>query len=99
MARKAAAPVSPISNTAPTIPLRSRHALPVPDAARYLGVTNWFVEELVRNGIVPFRELDNGSNSSPRLLDADDLDAYLASQPKQRITEIVKGVAKTERAA
>src|SRR5258708_2441220 len=98
MARKAAETVSPISNPAPTI-LRSRHALPVPDAARYLGVTNWFVEELVRNGLLPFRELNNGSNSSPRLLDADDLDSFLVSQPKQRVLRIENGKAVTEKAA
>jgi hypothetical protein len=98
--RKPAAPVTPISNPAPpTIPLRSRHALPIPDAARYLGLTNWFVEEAVRNGLLPFRILSNGSNESVRLLSADDLDAFLASTPKQRITKIVGGKAITEKAA
>jgi hypothetical protein len=98
MARKTAAPVLPISNPAPTI-LRSRHALTVPQAAVYLSVTNWWIEELIRNGRVAFRELDNGSNSSVRLLDADDLDVILASTPKQRVLRIENGRAVTEKAA
>jgi excisionase family DNA binding protein len=97
--KKSAAPVSPISNPAPTIPLRSRHALTVPQAAVYLSVTNWWIEELIRNGKIPFRTLDNGSNESVRLLDCDDLDLVLTSTPKQRVLRIEKGTAITECAA
>ena len=103
MARKPAAPVTPISNLAPIPPLfRSRHALTTPEAALYAGVTPFFIEELTRGGEIPFRELalaDGTVSGKGRVYDADDLDAWIVRQPKLRITEIVRGVAKTEKAA
>jgi excisionase family DNA binding protein len=60
--------------------LRSRHALRIPQAAEYIGATNWFVEELVRNGEIPFRDY-----GKYRTLDADDLDAWVQRQPKKRM--------------
>ena len=71
--------VLPAAN--PTIPsFRSRHALTVPEAAIYTCTSNWFVEEeLIRTGVVPFRVL-----GKHRVLDADDLDTWIESQPKQR---------------
>lgn len=76
-----------------TSPTRSRHALRIPDAADYIGASCWYVEELVRNGELPFRELGKF-----RVLDADDLESWLARQPKQRIVKIVNGKTFTERA-
>jgi excisionase family DNA binding protein len=60
--------------------LRSRHALRIPEAAEYIGATNWFIEELVRNGEIPFRDY-----GKYRTLDADDLDAWIQEQPKKRM--------------
>ena len=84
----------------PTIPpFRSRLALTVPEAALYTCTSNWFVEELIRSGVIPFRVL-----GKHRVLDADDLDTWIASQPKQRGNGIeVRGdgrrVLKTVKAA
>ena len=61
-------------------PLRSRHALRIPEAAEFIGATNWFVEELIRNGEVPFRDY-----GKYRTLDTDDLDAWIKNQPKRLI--------------
>lgn len=98
--KSVAATVSPISAPAtPLTPLKSRHSLNIPQAADYLSVSRWWIEELIRNGKIAFRVLNNGSNDSVRLLDAGDLDEFLLSTPKQRITEIVKGKALTERTA
>lgn len=103
MARKPAAPVTPISNPAPIPPpLRSRHALSTVEAAAYISCAPFFVEELTRGGEIPFRELalaDGTISGKGRVYDADDLDAWIVRQPKLRITEIVRGVAKTEKAA
>jgi excisionase family DNA binding protein len=54
----------------------------IPEAAQFIGATNWFVEELIRNGEVPFRDY-----GKYRTLDADDLDAWIKSQPKRRIVQ------------
>src|SRR5258708_39009680 len=101
--KKPAAPVSPISVSAPTnSPFRSRHALTTPEIAMYAGVTPFFIEELTRGGEIPFRELalaDGTISGKGRVYDADDLDAWIVRQPKLRITEIVRGVAQTEKAA
>jgi len=66
------------SGTSPTFV--SRHALRVPQAAKYIGATNFFVEELIRNGEIPFRDY-----SEARTVDADDLDAWILQQPKKRL--------------
>jgi excisionase family DNA binding protein len=54
--------------------------LRIPQAAEYIGATNWFIEELVRNGEIPFRDY-----GKYRTLDADDLDAWVQRQPKKRM--------------
>jgi excisionase family DNA binding protein len=41
--------------------------LRIPEAAAYLGATNWFVEELVRANLIPFLTLGNY-----RVIDLDD---------------------------
>ena len=68
----------------------------------YAGVTPFFIEELTRGGEIPFRELalaDGTISGKGRVYDADDLDAWIQSQPKQRVLRIEKGKAITERAA
>lgn len=101
--KKPAAPVTPISNPAPASPpFRSRHALTTPEAALYAGVTPFFIEELTRGGEIPFRELalaDGTISGKGRVYDADDLDAWIVRQPKQRVIEIRNGRAITEKAA
>jgi excisionase family DNA binding protein len=72
--------VAPVVASAHTPPLRSRHSLRIPEAAEYISGTNWLVEELIRNGEIPFREI-----GKYRTLDADDLDAWIMRQPKRRI--------------
>jgi excisionase family DNA binding protein len=62
-----------------TPPVRSRHCLSVPEAAAYLCSSNWHIEELIRCGEIPFRQI-----AKHRVLDADDLDTWIESQPKQR---------------
>src|SRR5258707_12305449 len=101
--KKTSAPVTPISNPAPIPPpFRSHHALSTVQAAEYIGATPYFVECLTRDGSIPFRELalaDGTISGKGRVYDADDLDAWIVRQPKLRITEIVRGVAKTEKPA
>lgn len=80
------------SGTSPT--LRSRHALSIPSAASYLSCSCWYIEELLRNGEVPFRQLGKF-----RVIDSDDLESWLARQSKVRITRIVNGKTFTEKAA
>jgi excisionase family DNA binding protein len=77
MARKIAAVVAPAPPS-----FFSRHALRVPQAAEYVGGTNWFVEELIRNGEIEFREY-----GKYRTLDADDLDEWIKKQQKKRIVQ------------
>jgi excisionase family DNA binding protein len=74
--------VAPAAASAHTPPLRSRHSLRIPEAAEYISGTNWLVEELIRNGEIPFREI-----GKYRTLDADDLDAWIMRQPKRRIVQ------------
>ena len=47
-------------------------------AAHYLGCTPFHIEELMRDGILPFRIL-----GGQRVIDVADLDQYFASVPKQ----------------
>jgi excisionase family DNA binding protein len=70
----------PKSHNASPPPLISRHALRIPQAAQFVGGTPWLIEELIRNGEIPFRVI-----GKYRVLDADDLDAWLQAQPKRRI--------------
>ena len=74
--KKAERDVAPTS----TLPV-SRHSLGIRRAAYYLDATPWFVEELIRDGAIPFRQV-----GPHRVLDADDLDAWLLAQPKLRST-------------
>jgi excisionase family DNA binding protein len=51
--------------------------LRIPEAAAYLGATNWFVEELVRANIIPFLTL-----GKYRVIDVLDLDAWIEQEKK-----------------
>jgi excisionase family DNA binding protein len=53
----------------------SQRLLRIQDAARYLGATNWFVEELVRKKQI--RSLVLGKR---RVIDVRDLDAWIESE-------------------
>jgi excisionase family DNA binding protein len=57
--------------------LRPR-ALRPPAAAEYLGTTPGNIEQLMRDGVLPFRVL-----GQVRVIAIEDLDAYLDSLPKQ----------------
>jgi hypothetical protein len=71
--------LSQTSGTSPTIPLFLRpRALRPPAAADYLGTTPGNIEQLMRDGILPFRVL-----GQVRVIAIEDLDAYLDSLPKQ----------------
>ena len=50
--------------------------LTIPEAAIYLGATNWFVEEACRAGELPSRILGRR-----RVLDVRDLDNWIDAQP------------------
>ena len=67
--------------------LVSRHALPVPLAAKYAGITNFRIEELIRNGEISFRDYGQA-----RVVDADDLDEWIRRQPKKRIDPKTKSI-------
>lgn len=56
----------------------SPRLLGIPTAAAYLATTNWFVEELCRNGEVPYLLV-----GKRRVIDIQDLDAWIAKQKKQ----------------
>lgn len=67
------------SSTSPGVPLFLRpRALRPPAAADYLGTTPGFIEQLFREGKLPFRLL-----GQVRVVAVEDLDQYLDSLPKQ----------------
>lgn len=97
--RKSISPISTAAVQSTTPPIRSPHCLSVPEAAAYLCSSNWHIEELIRRGEIPFRQI-----AKHRVIDADDLDAFLQSIPKERGTGIVdlgngRRVLKTVKAA
>jgi excisionase family DNA binding protein len=58
--------------------------LRIPEAAAYLGATNWFVEELVRASAIPFLTV-----GKYRVIDTCDLDTWIEKEkgvqwPQQR---------------
>jgi excisionase family DNA binding protein len=53
--------------------------LPVPLAAIYLGVTEWYLEELLRSGSVEYRLLGN-----QRVVEKSALDQWFSKQPTRR---------------
>ena len=67
------------SGSSPGVPLFLRpRALRPPAAADYLGTTPGNIEQLMRDGVLPFRVL-----GQVRVIAIEDLDAYLNSLPKQ----------------
>ena len=67
------------SGSSPGVPLFLRpRALRPPAAADYLGTTPGNIEQLMRDGVLPFRVL-----GQVRVIAIEDLDAYLDSLPKQ----------------
>jgi excisionase family DNA binding protein len=56
----------------------SPRVLRIPEAAAWLATTPFFVEELLRDGILPFRVVGKA-----RVVEVSDLNAYLESIPKQ----------------
>ena len=70
---------STTSGTSPSVPLFLRpRALRPPAAADYLGTTPGNIEQVMRDGVLPFRVL-----GQVRVIAIEDLDAYLDSLPKQ----------------
>lgn len=51
--------------------------LRIPQAALYIGGTNWQVEEVLRGGEIPYRVI-----GKYRVLEIADLDEWIAKQPK-----------------
>lgn len=49
--------------------------LRIPEAAAYLGATNWFVEELVRANMIPFLTV-----GKYRVIDVRDLDVWIEQE-------------------
>jgi hypothetical protein len=60
------------------VPSITPRLLSVPLAAIYLSGTNWYVEEILRSGELPYRVSGKG-----RVIDIADLDAWIDKQPKQ----------------
>jgi excisionase family DNA binding protein len=76
------------SSSPGSVPLFLRpRALRPPAAADYLGTTPGNIEQLMRDGVLPFRVL-----GQVRVIAIEDLDAYLDSLPKQtgKLREPVK---------
>jgi excisionase family DNA binding protein len=57
----------------------------VPQAAHYLGATNWFVEEQFRNGKIPFLTI-----GKYRVVDVRDLDAWVDAEKARQLTSVTK---------
>jgi excisionase family DNA binding protein len=68
--------VAPGDRSLPTVIIP--RMLRIPDVARYLSATNWFVEELIRNRKLRFRIL-----GKRRVVDIQDLDDWIEAE-KQR---------------
>lgn len=51
--------------------------LRIPEAAAYLGATNWFVEELVRANAIPFLTV-----GKYRVIDICDLDTWIGQEKR-----------------
>jgi excisionase family DNA binding protein len=58
--------------------------LRIPEAALYVGGTNWFIEELVRNGKLPFLIV-----GKYRVIDIRDLDAWIDAEKKAQFARAI----------
>lgn len=59
--------------------------LRVPQAAQYLGATNWCVEELVRGGKLPFLTV-----GKYRVIDVRDLDEWIDAEKEAQFVQAAK---------
>jgi excisionase family DNA binding protein len=66
---------------APVVPRLFR----VPQAAQYLGATNWFVEEQFRNGRIPFLTI-----GKYRVVDVRDLDAWIDAEKARQLSLVAE---------
>lgn len=57
--------------------------LRIPEAAAYLGATNWFVEELVRASLIPFLIV-----GKYRVIDVCDLDVWIEQEKRLQWTNV-----------
>lgn len=57
--------------------------LRIPEAAVYIGGTNWFVEELVRANLIPFLTV-----GKYRVIDVYDLDAWIDEEKKVQLSHL-----------
>ena len=65
----------------------SPRVLRIPEAATWLATTPFFVEELLRDGVIPFRVVGKA-----RVIEIADLNAYLESIPKQNGKLTARGI-------
>jgi hypothetical protein len=73
-----------VPNNSPSFIITPRR-LKIPDAAKYLAATNWFVETLLREGDVPFQWCGKF-----KVVDVRDLDAWV---DKDRQRHLVRKAA------
>jgi excisionase family DNA binding protein len=66
----------------------------VPDAARYLSATNWFVEELLRSG-----EVRSFIQGKKRVVDVRELDKYVDRRNAEPLTKLEERIANLDKAA
>jgi excisionase family DNA binding protein len=57
--------------------------LRIPEAAIYIGATNWFVEELVRANLIPFLTV-----GKYRVIDVCDLDTWIDEEKKLQFSHL-----------
>lgn len=68
--------------------------LKIPDAARYLSATTWFVEELLRSGKVP-----SFIQGKDRVVDCRELDKYVERRNAEPVNKLTGRVANLGEAA
>lgn len=75
------------TNIAPTpaAPSIVPRLLRIPQAAQYLGATNWCVEELVRDGKIPFLTV-----GKYRVIDIRDLDEWIDAEKEAQSVQASK---------
>jgi len=82
----------PVRKNAPAVPAIIPSITPrllrVPQAAQYLGATNWCVEELVRNDKLPFIVV-----GKYRVIDVQDLDEWIDAEKQAQFAQRLKSAA------
>jgi hypothetical protein len=71
-----------IITAAPSFPtfILAPRRLRIPDAAKYIAATNWFMEQLLREGEVPFQW-----SGKYKVVDVRDLDAWVDRQKQNKV--------------